>query len=84
MQSAETSKTMLPCKRRVHLHKTASLKTVFKQSQHNHKNNVSVGAKMVEQSIKKEKKKLCELISNHSTPNTPNIQIVAHLLEPVA
>ena len=29
MQGAKTSKTMLPCERRVHLHKSASFKMMF-------------------------------------------------------
>ena len=32
MQGAETSKTMLPYWRRVHLHKSASFKTIFYQN----------------------------------------------------
>ena len=38
LQGAKTSKTMLPCKRRVHLHKSASFKMIFEQFQKKYKN----------------------------------------------
>ena len=57
MQGAKTSKNMLPCKRRVHLYKSTSFKTVFKQIQNNHKNDAKIDPKMVETSIRKTSEK---------------------------
>ena len=49
MQGAETSKTIIPCERRVHLHKTATSKTTNK-SKHI-KNNAKDDSKMIETNI---------------------------------
>ena len=45
--------TMLPCKRRVHLHKSAILETIFEQIKTSHKNYVKINPDMAEQSINK-------------------------------
>ena len=52
MQGAETSTMIFPCGRRVHLHKTVSSKTIFKQIQNDQKNDVELGTHIVEQTIK--------------------------------
>ena len=39
MQGAKTLKTIFPCSRRVHLHKSAGLKTIFEQIPNKHKND---------------------------------------------
>ena len=52
-QGAETSKTMFPCGRRVHLHQSDNFKTVFEQIPTNNKNDVKIDPKMAEQSLKK-------------------------------
>ena len=52
MQAAKTSKFMLPCRRRVHLHTSASFKTIFEQIQTNHKNYIKFDPKMIEKSVK--------------------------------
>ena len=48
MQGAETSKIMLPCWRSVHLHKSASFKTIFEQNQTNPKKNANNDLQMLE------------------------------------
>ena len=53
MQGTETSKPMLPCGCRVHLHQLANFKTVFKQIQTNHTNYAKNDPGMAEQHIKK-------------------------------
>ena len=53
MQGAKVSKTMLPCWRRVHLHKSASFKTIFENIQANHTNDAKIDSRMIEQSITK-------------------------------
>ena len=47
MQGANTSKTILPCGRRVHLHKSASLKKVFEQTLTNQRNEATNDHKMI-------------------------------------
>ena len=51
MQRVEKSKPMLPCWRRVHLHKSASFKTIFEQIPTNHKTDAKIDIKMVEKSF---------------------------------
>ena len=51
MQGAKTSKLMLPCGRRVHLHKSASSKAIFEQLLTNHENDAKIDSKMTEKSI---------------------------------
>ena len=41
MRGAETSKTMLPCMRGVHLHKSASFKMILEQPQTHHKTDTT-------------------------------------------
>ena len=48
MQGAITSKNMLPRRRRVHLHKSASFKTIFDQIKKNHKKYAKNDPKMIE------------------------------------
>ena len=40
MRGAETSDTMLPCERGIHLHKSANFKIIFEKLQRNHKNDL--------------------------------------------
>ena len=51
MQGAKTSKNMLPCGRRVHLHKSISFNTIFEQIQIDHKNDDKNDPKMIEESF---------------------------------
>ena len=51
MQGAKTSKNMLPCEPRVHLHKSASLTTIFNKLLTNHKNDAKIDSKMIEISV---------------------------------
>ena len=51
MQGAETSKSMLPCGRRVHLHESAIFETIFEQIKKHHKNDIKVDRKNIEKSI---------------------------------
>ena len=53
MQGAKTSKIMRPCGRHVHLHKSASFKTIFEQFQTNHKNDAIIVPKMIEITLTK-------------------------------
>ena len=49
MQSAETSKKIiLPCGRRVHLHKSASFKMIVENIQTNHKKDGTIDAELIE------------------------------------
>ena len=60
MQRAETSKTMFPCKRRVHLHESAIFETIFEQMQKYLQNDAKKYLKMIERSIWISLKKWCE------------------------
>ena len=51
MQGAKISKSMFPCVRRVHLHKSASFKLIRGKNQTNHKKNAKSGPKMIEKTI---------------------------------
>ena len=82
MQDAETSKIMLPCWRRVHLHKSASLKTIFEQIRKNHKNDAKNYPKLIEKHLQ-QKEKIGKL-SKHIPTNTPKFQISAPIWEPAA
>ena len=53
MQGATTSKTMFPCRRRAHSHKSASFKTIFEQISTNHKNDARFDPKNIDKSILK-------------------------------
>ena len=75
MQGAETSKTMFPCWRRVHLHESASFKTIFERLQTNHKKYAKIDPKMTENTIFKNIKEWYEKTSKHITENNPNFQI---------
>ena len=57
MKGAETLKTMLPCKRRVHLHKSINFKSIFEQLLKSHKNDVTNESKMIEKAISKSSNK---------------------------
>ena len=48
MQGAKTTQIMLSCERRVHLHNSASFKTIFEQIQTNLKTCAKVDSKMVD------------------------------------
>ena len=48
LQGAENSKTMFPCKRRVHLHQSIIFQTVFKQLLTNHENDAKNDPEMTE------------------------------------
>ena len=48
MQGTETSKTMLPCWRRVHLHKSRISKTIFEPIQKHHKINAKIDPNIIE------------------------------------
>ena len=59
MQGAETSKIMLPCERRVHLHKSASFKTIFEKDLTNRqKNNVEIDLENIKSPFNKHKKRM--------------------------
>ena len=73
---------MHPCKRRVHLHKSANFKTIFEHILTNHENNVD--PKMIDKSIQKPSNKWFGKTLKHITPNTQQIQIWDPILEPVA
>ena len=79
---AETSKNMLPCQRCVHLHKLASFEMVFGKIEN--KNWCKMDPRLSTNQFKKHPKQLYENKSNNINPNTPNIQISAPLLEPIA
>ena len=49
MQGADT--TMLPCRRGLHLHKSAKFKTIFEQMQTYHKKYAKNDSKMADKSI---------------------------------
>ena len=51
MQGADFSKSMFPCVRRVHLHKSASFKLIRGKIQTNPTNNAKSGPKMIEKTI---------------------------------
>ena len=53
MQGAETSKTMIPCWRRVHFHKSTIFETMLEKIQKHHKHYAKIDPKMIENSIKK-------------------------------
>ena len=71
MQGAKNSKTMLPRKRRAHLHKSASFKTSFEQIQKDDKKYAKNDSKMVEEIFKTHQKK-SETTSKNITQNTTN------------
>ena len=48
MQGAKTSKIILPRSRGVHLHKSASFKTIFETFLTHHKNDDEIDPKMIE------------------------------------
>ena len=48
MQGAKTSKTMSPCGRRVHIHKSASFKTIFEQIPNIDKSSAKTDSEMIE------------------------------------
>ena len=48
MQGAKTSQIMLPWRRRVHLHKSASFKTIFEQILKSHENDANNDPKMID------------------------------------
>ena len=76
MQGAKTSKTMFPCGRRVHLHKSAGFKTSFEQIQKSHKNHAKVNnPKMIEQTTKKSLKKRCGKKSEKLPKNTQKFRL---------
>ena len=77
MRSAKTSKHKLPCRRRVHLHKSASFKTIFEQKTLTNKTNCKNDHTMIEQSA-------CGKTSTNITEHTPTLQILAFILKPVA
>ena len=54
MQGVKTSKTMFPCKRRAHLHKSASFKTIFEQirKKEKHKNDAKNDPQIIEKEFK--------------------------------
>ena len=52
MQGAKTSQIMLPCWRRVHLHKSARFKMIPDKILTNQKHHLKIGPKMLEHSIK--------------------------------
>ena len=53
MQGYKTWKFMLPCRRRVHSHKSTNFKTIFEQIQKNHKNDAKNDPKTSEKNIQK-------------------------------
>ena len=67
MQGAKTSKTMLPCGRSEHFHKSASFKTSFEQIQKDHKHDASNDPKMIERTIKNSSNKCCGKIYKQIT-----------------
>ena len=87
-QGAETSKSMLPCKRRVHLHQSANFKMIKKMIQkwpkHPLKTHPKIDPEMAETSVKNTSNKWCGKSSNNIAQNTRNCQMMVPILEPVA
>ena len=57
MRGAATSKTMFPCERGVHLHKSASSKTIFEKIQTSHKDDAKNDHKTIWKPIKNPSRK---------------------------
>ena len=51
-QGDQTSKTIFPCTRSVHLQKSASFKTIFEQITINHTNDAKHDSKIIETNLK--------------------------------
>ena len=80
MQGAKTSKNMLLCQRRVHLHKSASFKTIFHQiPQIIIKHDFKIDPNMIDKSIKQTSKN----IRTKHIEQITNFQMLAPILEPV-
>ena len=76
-------KTMFPCWRGVHVHKSASFKQSRETFQTNHKNDVSIDPKSSWNQLN-EFQKRCRTVCKHTTQNATNFQIGAPVLEPAA
>ena len=76
-------KTMLPCLRRVHLHKSASFKTIFEPIQTNHKKDSKIDPKIIENQFWNHTKRVRKNIDEY-WPQYSKFQIGALILEPVA